>query len=639
MKTTLKRGTGRNGSANGHATLPPLPPLTPVTRYGPPRRSRLRLLGRILAILVLCLLVSLGALAGGFWLYLNESVSAVNAHTPEAIAAEEALDVPLPGEPTVAMVIGFDKRPDEARGTASRSDTIMLIRIDPDREAVSMLSFPRDLSVEIPGCQGQPPFVGRINEAFTACGRKGSLETVKQLTGIPVNYLIAVNFEGFQDIVDDMGGVYMDVERRYFNDNAGLGYGQTYDRIDLHPGYQRLNGVEALDYVRYRHTDSDLYRNARQQQFVKAFKQQVSTFSSVTKIPAIVRTITQNVEVSVGGGETLDFGTVYGYARLLYELPSGAFQQTRLEGLDEVPGTYLLQASSESVDVAVERFLHPDPGAAEKAAAAATGTKPKLDEEGPVGPPPTQVSIEVLNGNGVAGSADEAAFLLGERGYEATNGGNADAFDHFETTIQYSPTISDAELAAKDLADLFVDATVEKAPAQAPLQTTVRVIVGQTFHGTLAPPRGEAPPPRQKPTVSPDTTTAAALAPVARRLDFPVLAPSMIQSGAHVSTLEGVRAYKVNGEDALRITYQSPNGIEYWGIQQTAWTDAPILQGASVTKTIDGREYQLFFSGTRLHLVAFEENGAAYWVVNTLLDSMSNETMLAIAKGLKPVRP
>ncbi len=64
-----------------------------------------------------------------------------------------------------------------------------------------MLSFPRDLSVEIPGCQGQPAFVGRINEAFTACDRKGTLETVKQLTGIPINYLITVNFQGFQEIV------------------------------------------------------------------------------------------------------------------------------------------------------------------------------------------------------------------------------------------------------------------------------------------------------------------------------------------------------------------------------------------------------------------------------------------------------
>ena len=66
--------------------------------------------------------------------------------------------------------------------------------------------------------------------------------------------------------------------------------------------------------------------------------------------------------------------------------------------------------------------------------------------------------------------------------------------------------------------------------------------------------------------------------------------------------------------------------------------DAPMLDEPSVRRRIAGRSYRLFFSGPRLHVVAFEENGAAYWVVNSLLDSLSNETMLAIAKGLKPVR-
>jgi LCP family protein required for cell wall assembly len=635
MKTTLKRGTGRNGSSDGRVTLPPLSPMAAMTRYAPRRRSPLRVLGKILFVLLVTILVAVGALAGGFWLYISESVSAVRAHTPEAIAAQEALDVPLPGQPTVAMVIGYDKRPDEAQGTASRSDTIMLIRIDPDREAVSMLSFPRDLQVEIPGCEGQPAFVGRINEAFTACDRKGSLETVKQLTGIPINYMITVNFEAFQEIVDDVGGLYVDVDRRYFNDNSGLGYGQTYDKINLYPGYQRLNGRRALDYARYRHTDSDLYRNARQQAIVKAFKQQISSFSSVSKIPAIVRSITENVEVGVGGGKKLDIDTVYGYARLLYELPSGSFQQARLENLGEVPGTFLLTASPESVQAAVQQFLRPDPAAPEKAAAAATRTKPDIEE--PLGPPPSEVSVEVLNGNGIAGSADDAAYQLGQRGYVASNGGNADSFDYFETTILYDAADEDARLAAEDLADVFVDAEVMEARSNAPLETTVQIVVGQTFHGTLAPSKGEAPPPRQEPTIQPDTTTRDALAAFAKKVDFPLLAPRVIEAGASLSTLEGVYPYKVHGEDAVRITYQSPDGIEYWGVQQTSWVDAPILQGPSVTKTIGGRDYKLFFNGSKLHLVAFEEDGAAYWVVNTLLDSMTNETMLAIAKGLKPL--
>jgi LytR cell envelope-related transcriptional attenuator len=236
------------------------------------------------------------------------------------------------------------------------------------------------------------------------------------------------------------------------------------------------------------------------------------------------------------------------------------------------------------------------------------------------------------------GAADDAAYLLGQRGYVSTNGGNAERFDYFETKILYSPSTAGAELAARDLADLFVDATVEEAPTEQPLTTTVRVVVGQTFHGTLAPPRGEPPPPRQKPAVMPDASTRTELARARRRLGFPVLVPTRIETGAHLSTLEGIHTYRLNGERALRITYQSPDGIEYWGIQQTAWTDAPILQGPSVIRTIKGREFKLFFSGSKLHMIAFEENGAAYWVVNTLLDSMSNETMIAIAKGLKPLR-
>jgi hypothetical protein len=102
-----------------------------------------------------------------------------------------------------------------------------------------------------------------------------------------------------------------------------------------------------------------------------------------------------------------------------------------------------------------------------------------------------------------------------------------------------------------------------------------------------------------------------------------------------LSTEEPTRAYRIDDHDAFRLVYRMGTG-EYWGIQQTTWTDAPILDGPSLTQTIKGRDYKLFFDGPRLHLVAFEQNGTAYWVVNTLLDRLSNETMLAIARGLRP---
>jgi LCP family protein required for cell wall assembly len=405
----------------------PLTPLSSVTRYKARRRGPLRLVGKILLWALVVVLVAAGALAGGAWLFINQSVSAVRAHSKEVKAAQEILDVPKPHQPTVAMVLGYDKRTHGVdAGGGSRSDTIMLIRADPNKKVISMLSFPRDLVVNIPGCRGAAPFTGRINEAYTYCGPKGTLQTVKELTHIPINYIVTVNFRGFVKIVNKLGGVYLDVDHRYLNDNSSGG--PSYAPIDLHPGYQHLDGSDALSFVRFRHTDSDLYRVVRQQEFVKALKQQVSGFWSITKIPGIINAITDNVEVGVGGGKSLDVETLYSYAKLVYGLPSGNFQQVQLQGL---AGYNELTATQSSIDDAVDGFLSPDVQAPERAATAALGRKSKRD----TGPPPSEVTIEVLNGNGIAGAADDAAYRLSSLGYQVVNGGNADNFNYFESKI------------------------------------------------------------------------------------------------------------------------------------------------------------------------------------------------------------
>ena len=123
-----------------------------------------------------------------------------------------------------------------------------------------------------------------------------------------------------------------------------------------------------------------------------------------------------------------------------------------------------------------------------------------------------------------------------------------------------------------------------------------------------------------------------------RKVDFPVLAPSVKEETSSLDTEEEVRAYRLNGRRALRITYRLGTANEYWGIEETSWTDAPILDGPTLTQRIGGRNYLMFFNRSRLHMIAFVENGTAYWVANTLLDRLSNETMLAIAKGLKPLK-
>ncbi len=358
MRTTLKRGVGRaaSGNGNGRPVYPPAA-ISPIARYQQPPhsdRAGLGLLGRILlAVLLAILSVALGV-AGGTYLWFHQSVEAVRAHSVDVKVAQKALDVAIPGQAAVALVVGYDFRVGDDP-TSSRSDTLMLIRADPDSKTISLLSFPRDLIVPVycPG-SGSSAVYDRINSAYARCGSKGTLETVRKLTGIPINYLITVNFRGFRQIVDEVGGVWIDVDRRYYNRNVGTA-ATNFSNIDLQPGYQRLNGSQALSFVRFRHTDSDFFRLARQQAFVQAFKEQVSQHFDLRKLPGVVSAITHNVEV----GSKTDFSdkTVLGYALFAATLPGGHFFQVKI---DDVSGYSELHAPQSSIEAAVNEFSNPD---------------------------------------------------------------------------------------------------------------------------------------------------------------------------------------------------------------------------------------------------------------------------------------
>jgi hypothetical protein len=103
-----------------------------------------------------------------------------------------------------------------------------------------------------------------------------------------------------------------------------------------------------------------------------------------------------------------------------------------------------------------------------------------------------------------------------------------------------------------------------------------------------------------------------------------------------------IRTYPITEDErAVRLVLSTTAAgyQEYWGIQQTDWDDAPALQQPSTRRRIKGRDYDLYFNGANLHMVVLRgEDDSSYWVVNTLLDSLSNETMIAIAKGLRPLR-
>ena len=648
MRTTLKRGIGRGAAADGNGR-PVLPPgaLSPITIYRqppPPRRSRWATFRTVLGWMLVVLLVAAGSAAGGAYLWFHESVAAVVASTPEVKVAAKRLDIALPGEPATALVIGYDRRAGELnKGVTPRSDTIMLVRADPETKSVSMLSLPRDLYVPI-HCPGKATFSARINGAYSECGTKGTLETVRKLTGVPINYLITVNFRGFRQLVDAVGGIWMDVDRRYFNDQSGdFGYAT----INLFPGYQKLGGYQALDYVRYRHTDSDLYRLARQQLFVHAFKNQIKANTGPLDLPRVVKTITENVEVGQGGNKELDLKTVYRYALFAYSLPPGNFFQSKLEGLEETSSFDIL-VPEENVRKAVQEFANPDVESPQKATRVALNEKPKASAD--KAPAPRETTVNVLNGNGVPGSAGTASYLLSQRAYQivyAPDGknGNAPNWEYFKTRIHYDAKQAGAEAAGKRVAMLFGTEDLKPlTPEIAALSNgaMLTVIVGQTFHGTLAEAPVDKTPKRQPPNVAPGADASLALLRErAAKVPFKVMVPTVLEKTSWIDRERPVRMYRIDPDGkhkTIRLTYKTGSGVnEYWGVQMTDWEDAPVLSERNFTRTIGGRLYELHYTGPKLHMVVLRQDGASYWVVNTLLDSLSNETMIAIAKGLRPI--
>jgi LCP family protein required for cell wall assembly len=170
-----------------------------------------------------------------------------------------------PGNPQTLLLIGSDHRAGTPWNSAN-TDTMMLVRIDPDSTTINLLSIPRDLEVQLYPGGG----VGKLNAAYSIGGPNLLVRILRAqvFPGLQVNHIIDVNFGGFTSLVNAIGCVYVDVDHRYYNNTAYT----NYSSIDVQPGYQKLCGSDALAFVRFRHTDSDIVRNARQQDFLRWVK-------------------------------------------------------------------------------------------------------------------------------------------------------------------------------------------------------------------------------------------------------------------------------------------------------------------------------------------------------------------------------
>ena len=215
-----------------------------------------------------------------------------------------ALTADQAGAAQTIMVIGSDKRAKSKdvfdRTDPAHTDTILLVRMDPHAGQTSILSIPRDLLVSFQGPKGFYPDQ-KINAAYTYGGAPLTLKVVKhalrrdhhqprdrpQLPGLP-------------SVVDAIGCVYVDVDRRYYNQNLGTA-ATNFASINIQPGYQKLCGQPALDYARYRHTDSDFVRVARQQDFIRQVKEQVGVEGLISNYGQITSAVGRAIETDIRG--------------------------------------------------------------------------------------------------------------------------------------------------------------------------------------------------------------------------------------------------------------------------------------------------------------------------------------------------
>jgi polyisoprenyl-teichoic acid--peptidoglycan teichoic acid transferase len=231
----------------------------------PPKVGRGVVLRALLAAL-LVVSVSATAVATTGVLTVQRVKDIITRHGRQAINIPEVTQAQAGGPRTILMIGSDERFGDRKLGLKARSDTMILARINPKTNGIAVMSIPRDLYVDIPG-HGKD----KINASYEDGGARLTVRTIRNLfqsaTGknFPINNLLVVSFSTFRRAVNYIGGVYVDVDRRYFNDNSQA---DKYATINVQPGYQKLYGKDALDYVRYRHTDSDLVRAARQQDFI-----------------------------------------------------------------------------------------------------------------------------------------------------------------------------------------------------------------------------------------------------------------------------------------------------------------------------------------------------------------------------------
>ena len=217
-------------------------------------------------------------------------------------------------DPATILVIGTDGGSAPGRGDSNRSDSLLLLRTDPGRHRLSYLSIPRDLRVEIPGYGSS-----KINAANQFGGPALTIATVRQFTGIPINHVIVLNFDGFKELIDAMGGVEIDVPKKILSNKFDCPYKAArcaeWDGWRFEKGKQTMDGRRALVYSRVRTnqldpSDNDVTRGGRQQAVADAVGDEIASFGTFLKLPFIGDSLAAPLTTDMSAGDLLKLGWV-----------------------------------------------------------------------------------------------------------------------------------------------------------------------------------------------------------------------------------------------------------------------------------------------------------------------------------------
>jgi polyisoprenyl-teichoic acid--peptidoglycan teichoic acid transferase len=513
----------------------------PEGDHEPPPKPRRFWWRFTLGSLVIVIAVS-AATAASILLYIGSIATALSHHNIYNAKLHRYLSQVNGGEPENILILGSDKRASLAEDPG-RSDTTMLLRLDPDREAIAVMSIPRDLKVEIPDYGTE-----KFNAAYTIGGPKLTLQVVKELTGLQINHVVNVDFLGFVRAVDAIGCVYTDVDRRYYHSNVGVPASEQYSEINIKPGYQLLCGKKALQYVRYRHTDTDIVRSARQQDFLSSARQRVPISKLVLGQNDLVDIFTKYTTSDISDTETM-----LQVMKLFIASRNAKIKEVHFPA--ELGPSYVY-ASPEAIGEAVDQFLGIE---------ASAGPLGELDEG------------RSENGGGKSGKKKR-------KHHRAPK-------PHI---AKPKPPGSDGLVPAREAGEL------------------------------------------EAKSVAPKVSSA-----------FPVFFPTRLPSGAfYVESnsyehIQDPRVYHLKDTDGTRhgayrmvVEWPLSDGIHYFGLQGIqGWSDPPVLDSPSLAKTINGREYDIYVDGDRVSLVAWHRGNNSYWVANDLLNTLSSDQMIGMARS------